>query len=132
MNVLKWSDGYVTEIAYPKNFHQELSPARLCLTALIKGIKSPAIHKEFNYLELGCGRGISTNIFAASNPKGNFFATDFNPSHIAGAQQLAQEAELNNISFFEDSFADLKKRELPMFDFICLHGLYSWISRENQ
>jgi len=45
---------------------------------------------------------------------------------------MTHKAELNNISFFEDSFADLKKRELPMFDFICLHGLYSWISRENQ
>lgn len=86
-----------------------------------------------SYCELGCGQGFSTNLLAAANPHIQFHATDFNPSHVVGAKSLAQAAHLKNVHFYDDSFAEfLDRSHLPDFDFITLHGIYSWISPENR
>ncbi|MBF0103266.1 MAG: class I SAM-dependent methyltransferase [Desulfobacterales bacterium] len=127
-----WSYGYVTEVGYTTGFYVELCPSRLWMASLMNGFHFPSIEKPFNYLELACGYGMSISTLAACYPQSHFFATDFNPSHIAMAKKLAEEANLTNITFFEDSFEELKNRSLPMFDFICFHGTYSWVSAENR
>lgn len=127
-----WHDGYVSEINYTYGFYGELSPLKLALTSLLKAVQPPDCNKEFTYCELGCGQGYSSNLLASTYPQAQFYATDFNPNHIAGAQALAQAAETENIHFFEDSFEEFIKRDLPNFDFICLHGIYSWISPKHR
>jgi SAM-dependent methyltransferase len=85
------------------------------------------------YCELGCGQGFTTNLLAAANPHIEFYANDFNPSHIVGARELAAEAGIQNVHFFEQSFAEfLNEPALPDFDIIALHGIFSWISVENR
>jgi SAM-dependent methyltransferase len=71
---------------------------------------------------------------AASNPNGQFYAADFNPAHVAGASALASDAQLDNITLLENSFAELAAGavELPQFDFITLHGIYTWVTQENR
>jgi SAM-dependent methyltransferase len=127
-----WQDGYVSEINYTYGFYGELSPLKLAFTSLIKAVQYPDCNKEFTYCELGCGQGYSSNLLASTYPQAQFYATDFNPNHIAGAKALAQAAETANIHFFEDSFEDFIKRDLPNFDFICIHGTYSWISQKHR
>jgi SAM-dependent methyltransferase len=87
---------------------------------------------EFNYCELGCGQGFSTALLAAANPTGKFWGIDFNPAHMAGANQLKTAASIGNVTFLEKSFAELGAAGLPEFDFIALHGVWSWIARENR
>jgi len=130
----EWSSGYVVDVGYTHGFYQELTPSFLGLLSLIHGFRSPGLDDEpLTYCELGCGQGFSTNLLAAANPHIQFYATDFNPSHIAGAQALAQSARLKNVHFSDDSFAEfLNRDDLPDFDFITLHGIYSWISAENR
>src|SRR5690606_9249955 len=85
------------------------------------------------YCELGCGQGFSTNLLSAANPDIDFYATDFNPAQIAGAQALCEAAGTKNVRFFDDSFAELEARpDLPKFDVIALHGIYSWIAKEHR
>ena len=126
-----WNQGYVTEIPYTYGFYSDLTPIVLEYSALCKGFASPSLEK-FTYCELGCGKGLTTNILAAANPNGQFFATDFNPSQMMEARGLAEAAGTPNVHFFDQSFQDFIHEDLPEFDFICLHGIYSWISRENQ
>ncbi|AUN33079.1 class I SAM-dependent methyltransferase [Niveispirillum cyanobacteriorum] len=128
-----WSAGYVSEINYTYGFYRELTPAILSLCALTRGQSAPDVTAPLNYCELGCGQGVSTNILAAANPNIQFVATDFNPSQIIGAQTLARDAGTTNVRFLDSSFAEMVGRsDLPDFDIVALHGIYSWISPENR
>jgi predicted O-methyltransferase YrrM len=127
-----WNEGYVAEVNYTYGFYGELSPSKLALAATLKSVQSINVTQAFNYCELGCGRGYSSNLLAATYPQAQFYANDFNPSHVIEAKTLAEAAGTRNLHFFEDSFEDFINQELPQFDFIVLHGIYSWISAKNR
>ena len=56
----------------------------------------------------------------------------FIPAHAAFARSLATAAG-SDAKLFDQSFAEFCARsDLPQFDFIGLHGIYSWVSEENQ
>jgi SAM-dependent methyltransferase len=130
----QWDAGYVTDTAYVHDFCQFQTPAILSVAALAKGVAAPSSHGEpITYCDLGCGQGFTANLIAAANPQAEIFAADFNPSHIAGARNLARGAATRNIVFREADFAELvDDASLPDFDIITLHGVYSWISPENR
>lgn len=130
-----WGSGYVTDLAYGAAFFSEQSPENLRLACLLNGFETVPIDRGFAYCELGCGEGLTAMVFAAANPNGRFVAVDFNPAHIAQARTLAEASGLANIEFLECSFEDLIRDNgsaLPQFDFITLHGVYSWVNRENR
>jgi SAM-dependent methyltransferase len=128
-----WNAGYVTDITYTYGFYRELTPAMQLFAALGAGRQTPAWGERMAFCELGCGQGVSTNLLAAANPHIDFHATDFNPSQTVGARRLARQAGTPNVAFYDDSFAEFIDRpDLPLFDFISLHGIYSWISAENR
>lgn len=127
-----WTEGYVAEIEYTAGVYRELSPIHLHFASLISGHQAPPVDQPFTCFELGCGKGLSANLIAAANPHGKFYANDFNPAHVVFARNLAAEAKLDNITFLEKSFAELGKEDLPDFDYITLHGVYSWVSAENR
>lgn len=128
-----WNAGYVTDVEYIHGVYRELTPAILHFTALAAGIRAPNPNDALTYCELGCGQGDSVNLLAAANPHIEFFATDFNPSHIAGAKALAAAAATPNAHFFDKSFQEFAALPtLPEFDIIALHGIYSWISAEDR
>ena len=128
-----WTSGYVADIGYTHGFYRELTPAVLYFVALAKAQHGPDAAGPIAYCELGCGQGYSANLLAAANPQIQFHATDFNPAHIAGAQALARAAGTENVHFYDDAFADfLERPELPLFDVITLHGIYSWIAAEHR
>lgn len=126
-----WSDGYTVDIDYTRVFFREQAPAFLSYCLLLRGIAPPDL-SSFTCCELGCGHGLTANLLAAANPGGRFWAFDFNPDHVTGAERLAKAAGLDNIHFSDASFAELDGLETPDFDFITMHGVYSWVSRENQ
>lgn len=127
-----WSEGYVAEIDYTHGFYKELTPIIQELACFSMGLKAPnSASNDFNYLELGFGQGLSFNIHAATNP-GTFWGTDFNPRQAFNAQELAKASGANVVAL-EQSFQELAQRDdLPDFDVIALHGIWSWISDENR
>ena len=80
-----WNEGYVAEINYTYGFYGELSPLKLALASTLKSVQVPSTTRSFNYCELACGRGYSSNLLAATYPQAQFYANDFNPSHIIEA-----------------------------------------------
>ncbi|MGY6528645.1 MAG: class I SAM-dependent methyltransferase [Cyanobacterium sp.] len=129
---MAWTEGYVSEINYTYGFYGELSPLKLTLATAIKAIHPPDLNEPFNYCELACGRGYTTNLLASCYPQAQFYANDFNPNHILEARKLAKSAGSQNVHFFDDSFTEFLYQDLPQFDFIVLHGIYSWITPENR
>lgn len=121
-----WNEGYTSEINYTSGYYAELSPTRIRLALLACGIDH-SIDDNPTYLELGFGQGLSLNINAATN-SGHFYGTDFNPGQVANARELGK-AMGKPLALFEDSFEELALRnDLPQFDIIALHGIWSWIS----
>lgn len=129
-----WTAGYVTDLGYTYGFYRELTPHILGFSAMTRGIVAPSAGDQpLTCCELGCGQGLSVNILAAANPHIDFYATDFNPAQIAGAQRLAEAGGVKNLRLFDDSFAQFYTRtDLPQFDIISLHGIYSWIAKEHR
>lgn len=126
-----WTDGYRTEVNYTYGYYRELSPSYQKFCLLLNGIDVLDEHDDYAHCELGFGQGISINVHAASN-MGAFFGTDFNPEHASHANQLANISKAQH-HFYDDSFEELLNRtDLPMFDSISLHGIWSWINHENQ
>lgn len=127
-----WNDGYVSEVEYTHGFFSELSPLMQNLSAFIAGYHMPEVGAAgVRYLELGFGQGLSFNVHAATNP-GTFWGTDFNPTHAVNAQALAQAAG-TGATVLDASFEELAARpDLPEFDVIALHGIWSWISDANR
>ena len=125
-------DGYVADIEYVHHFCRELGPAWLNFVLAMQGIKPLRLEPGFSCCDLGCGQGLSTNIFASCHPEGQFHGIDFNAAHIQGARWLAGQAKLENVTFWEASFDGLARLDLPEFDFITLHGVYSWVNSDNR
>ncbi|ESQ74330.1 class I SAM-dependent methyltransferase [Asticcacaulis sp. AC402] len=127
-----WTGGYVVDVEYTHGFYPELAPLNLAMAASLAGRRAVDVDQTYTYLELGCGNGYSTALLAAANPHGQFWGNDFNPTHILNARATAQAAGLDNVTFLEASFEDLLTSELPEFDVITLHGIWSWVSAENR
>lgn len=125
-------DGYVADIEYIHHFCRELGPAWLNFVLAMQGIEPVQLEHGFSCCDLGCGQGLSTNVFASCHPEGQFHGIDFNAAHIQGARGLASQAKLENVTFWEASFDDLGRLDLPEFDFITLHGVYSWVNSDNR
>lgn len=132
---MDWTAGYTSDVEYTAGFYSEQSPAVQNFACLLNGIEPVDIRKPFTYFELGFGRGLTANILASTHANARFYAADFNPSHVAGASQLASEAKLTNLTLLESSFEELGEgcvAGLPQFDFISLHGIYTWVTAENR
>ena len=130
----EYSNGeYTTEPYDIFNFYGQMSPLHLYYVCLLKGIRPPSI-ENFDYMELGCGYGISANVLAAANPQGNFYALDFNPKCIDEANKISKQCQIGNVRFIEGSFSELERLagSLPKFDFIVLHGVLTWVSQKNR
>ena len=82
---------------------------------------------SMNYLELGYGQGVSANLHAADNPRGEFWGTDFNPDHALYARSLARQSGVS-AQWLELGFEAMLDTPTPPFDFIVLHGVWSWVS----
>lgn len=124
------SKGYLTDTRYPETFFRELSPVWLNYVAVLNGVAPPALDRPFAYLELGCGAGHSTLVHAGAFPHGEFHACDIDGEYIAAAERAATSFDIRNVHFHAAAFDDLLTRELPDFDFIVAHGIYSWVGAE--
>lgn len=112
---------------YPATYFPCLSPAWLTYVAGLAGVAK--FHGEgFRYLELGCGRGLSTLMHAAAFPAGEFHACDMNRENIAAARSDIERFGIANLSMHPMTFDEFARTDLPRFDFIVMHGVYSWVS----
>jgi SAM-dependent methyltransferase len=123
-----WTSGYVADIGYTYGYYQELNPQRVQLAFLNAGLVAP----EFGTAcELGFGQGLSANMHAAASVC-SWHGTDFNPSQASFAQELVSACG-SGAQLFDEGFDQFCTRaDLPQFDFIGLHGIWSWISDENR
>lgn len=132
----EWNHGYNVALGYTYGYYQETAPVWLDWALRLKNTTPPSAQSQHSggklrYLDLGCGQGFGLLLHAAAHPDMEFVGIDFNPVHIAHAQQLALRAGLHNVRFLEGDFAQLADAwptELGSFHYTVLHGIYSWMA----
>ena len=123
-----WTSGYVADIGYTFGYYQELNPLRARLAFLNAGLVPP---ENGSHCELGYGQGMSANIHAAASGS-TWYGSDFNPAQAVFAQSVAVVSGAN-AHLTDEAFGDFCTRtDLPEFDSIGLHGIWSWINDENR
>jgi len=123
-----WTSGYMADIPYTYGYYTELNPLRIKLAFLSQGLEYPEVGTA---CELGFGQGVSANLHAAASVV-SWAGTDFHPGQAACAQELTSISG-SHAKLYNDSFEEFAAREdLPEFDYIALHGIWSWISDHNR
>jgi len=122
-----WTSGYVADIGYTYGYYLELNPKRVKLAFLNAGLVAPEFCAA---CELGFGQGLSANIHAAASVC-TWHGTDFNPAQAGFAKDLASVSGAS-AHLYDEAFDAFAMRDLPDFDYIGLHGIWSWISDENR
>ncbi len=123
-----WTEGYRADLDYTYGYYPEMNPLRVKLAFLNQGLVFPEVQ---NACELGFGQGVSINIHAAASPT-TWFGNDFNPAQASFAREMAIAGE-SGVGLSDESFLEFCRRDdLPDFDYIGLHGIWSWISDENR
>ncbi|HYH21217.1 MAG TPA: class I SAM-dependent methyltransferase [Azospirillum sp.] len=125
---MSWSAGYVVDTPCTPGFYREMAPAAVAFAALLAGRAVPAPRAA---LELGCGAGFNAAVLAAANPDCAWTAIDFNPDHIAAAEDFRARAGLTNLTLSDASFAECRTRHPGPFDCVAAHGVYSWIGDDT-
>ncbi len=126
-------DGYVRDIEYVPGFYPYQAPAHLDTICLLNGLAPPDRGAAFTWCELGCGQGLTANLIAAAYPDATIHGIDYLPPHIDHARAMAEGAGITNAIFHPSSIADMADDpSLPLFDYITLHGVYSWVGPSVQ
>lgn len=119
--------GYITDVVYTDNYYEQLGPVTINYVAALNGIQ-PRDLTDFDYCEVGCGQGLSLLVHAAAHPQGRFVGIDLNAEHIRRASTRANAAGIDNLKLIAEPVTDaLTDSGLPDFDFIVLHGVYSYL-----
>jgi SAM-dependent methyltransferase len=124
---METADGYVIDVDYIPGFYAQMAPTALRHVAALNRLAAPATADGFSYLELGCGLGRSLTTLAAANPQGRFVGVDINARHTAAIEADLAAGRLDNVRVITADFGGLPA-DLGEFDFIAMHGVWSWVS----
>ena len=121
-------DGYVDDIPYTHGYHAAMNPRVMQWTLAQAGYRPPEVRSA---CELGFGQGVSLAIHGSVGAVA-WQGTDFNLDHARNARALCEGCEPRP-RIYAESFAEyFARRDLPAFDFIALHAVWSWVSPENR
>lgn len=121
------AEGYITDVAYIPGFYPNMAPTAIRHVAALNRVVPPRVAAGFRYLELGCGLGRSLTTLAAANPQGEFVGVDVNPDHTAMVDRDIAAGGLTNARVITAGIGALPA-DLGMFEFIALHGVFSWVA----
>jgi len=122
------AEGYVEDIPYTYGYQPDLDPVRMKRALRTAGIEPPVVATA---CELGYGQGLSLAIHAVAGGA-CWYGTDLNPVHAATLRGLVADTDAR-IEACAQTFAQFFARDdLPVFDFVGAHGVWSWVSASNR
>ncbi|HWA30044.1 MAG TPA: class I SAM-dependent methyltransferase [Rhizomicrobium sp.] len=115
-------------------FAKELAPSFIDHTCIVNGFAPPdgsplgeGVGAGFAWCELHCGSAVTATLLAGCNPVGDFHAIDARGHLLEQARMLAKDGNVRNIAFHEMDVEQAHAASFPMFDYIVLNGIYSWV-----
>ena len=113
------------ETPYRQGAFPVTHPARTGAIARIFGL-APAPPDRCRVLELGCGEANNFLPLAERFPRSRFTGVDFSAAEIATAETARAAAALDHVELICADFRDYEP-EPAAFDYIIVHGIYSWV-----
>jgi methyltransferase-like protein len=117
-------------VPYESHPYWQSSPDWLGAIAVLFGL-SCTPPESARVLELGCAAGGNLIPHAARNPQGEYVGVDYSRVQIQDGQQRIDHLGLSNITLLHASVAALPE-DLGTFDYIIVHGVYSWVAPDIQ
>jgi methyltransferase-like protein/cyclopropane fatty-acyl-phospholipid synthase-like methyltransferase len=118
------------QVIYDSTARYPMHPDCLATLAILTGM-SPAPIDRCRYLEIGCANGGNLLSLADALPNSQFVGIDLSQRQIELGQKVIKALEFQNLTM---EVADLAEYEGPTggFDYIAVHGVYSWIPQEKR
>ncbi|NJP05161.1 MAG: methyltransferase domain-containing protein [Chloroflexaceae bacterium] len=115
-------------IPYPHICHVQTHPDRLATLAWLRGIE-PAPANCCRVLDLGCGSGINSIAMAELLPESRFVGIDRAEHQIWSGREIIDVLGLENVTLHHGDFCEIDAN-WGKFDYILVHGVYSWVGRD--
>lgn len=124
----EWDAGSYDELHYPSYVHPQTHPRRLAAVARLMGHTPPDVDR-CRVLEIGCSNGSNLLPMAAALPGSTFVGIDLAATRIAEGAARAAACGLKNVELKAESLTTVGS-SLGDFDYIVVHGVYSWVPEE--
>lgn len=118
------------EVPYESYNFQNTRPDYLSAVARVFGTESPDF-RHAAVLEIGCAAGGNLIPMAAAYPDSRFIGFDLSERQIDEGLKVVADLGLTNIELKHLSIMDVDK-SFGTFDYIIVHGIYSWVPDEVQ
>jgi len=113
------------QIAYPCSPQAQTHPDLLATLAALHGL-NPAPTDRCQVLEVGCNDGSNLIPMAANAPGSHFTGIDLAQTAITAAQVWSERLGLTNTEFIQADILEWNPSG-RRFDYILIHGVYSWV-----
>lgn len=121
---------YYDRVPYPSGSIPSSHADNLAVRALLFGLEPPDL-RRVRVLELGCADGGNLVPMAGEIPEGRFVGIDLSPRQIAIGQERLKALGIENVDLRAMSILDVDA-SLGEFDYIIVHGVFSWVAPEIQ
>lgn len=122
--------GFFNDLPYTSYPFPDTRPAHLAGLGIALGLTPPPVDSA-RVLELGCASGGNLIPLAARFPGARFLGIDLSQRHVDLARDRIESLGLENIEIRQ---GDLGRDGVVdgAYDYILVHGLYSWVGRDVQ
>lgn len=117
------------ECPYPGYSHGSTHVGRISAIGRLFGVGTTPPDSA-RILEIGCGSGINLLAMAQLYPSSEFVGVDFSGKQIAEALGTAASTGIANARFLNLDIRKLEGEGLGRFDYIIVHGIYSWVPED--
>lgn len=121
------ASGY-NEVPYTSAPDPARHPDRLATVGTLLGLDVASVATA-RVLEFACGDGSNLVPIAASLPNAAFVGFDLSAQPLAHARSMARDLGVANVELLQVDLRDLPA-DLGLFDYVIVHGLYSWVPPE--
>ncbi len=119
------------EVPYPNYAYSYTHPDTLATLATLLSL-TPAPVDRCRVLELGCASGGNLIPMAQTLPDSEFVGLDYSGQQIAVGRAAISALDLCNITLKQLDIRDIATHEPGEFDYIIVHGIFSWVPPEVQ
>jgi methyltransferase-like protein len=116
---------YYDRVPYPSGSIPSSHLDNLAVRALLFGLEPPDLRRA-RILELGCADGGNLVPMAAEIPEGRLLGVDLSPRQIEDGRERLKALGIGNVELRAMSILDVDA-SLGEFDYIVVHGVFSWV-----
>ena len=113
---------------YASNAFFYSSPGHLRAAAHLYGVETVPVTNA-RVLELGCAAGGNLLPFVLAYPDAQAVGVDLSPVQIQQGQKVVRDLDIKNLDLRAMSLTDIDK-DFGEFDYIIVHGVFSWVPPE--